>query len=351
MAENAFRETYVRAAGAVAFVAVINAEGDEGIGSAFHIGNGIFVTARHVVEGVTIKEIATTKSVHLSEEADGKSAPPRRLEIVDGPYFGPDQLDVAVFRVDLGAVPLPAITVSQHTDYSLGEDDLILSDILVVGYPPIPFTTVPVQVVTLAQINAVVRVRHSPALHFIGSAMARGGFSGGVALDQSGLALALVTESLGEIDMPVETGYMSLLSIETAVDLAAERFGFSAHGGYPGRYSGTLYAVKFSKPSDRPLSSFIYDASLFVYDDDRDVFVEINCGDEALLGKAVQTFSTVTPLNRHDVHDGSALYSPLENPSAELLLEAGEAVASLFEEAGYKRMASERSRWQLKPKL
>jgi hypothetical protein len=180
--------------------------------------------------------------------------------------------------------------------------------------------------------------------------MARGGFSGGVALDQSGLALALVTESLGHGDMPVETGYMSLLSIEPAVDLAAKRFGFSTHGGYPGRYSDTLYAVKFSNPSDRPLSSFIYDASLYVYDDDRDVFVEINCADEALLAEAVQTFNTITPLTRHDVDDGSVLYTPPENPSAELLLEAAEAVVSLFERAGYKKMASERSQWQLKPK-
>lgn len=348
--KGAFHETYVRAAGAVAFVAVVDANGDEGIGSAFHIGNGIFVTARHVLDGVTIKEIATTKSAHLTEESDGDTAPPRRLKIVDGPHFGPDGLDVAVFRVDLGFTPLPAITVSQHTDYSLGENDLVLSDILVIGYPPIPFTTVPSQVVTLGQINAVVRVRHSPVLHFIASAMARGGFSGGVALDQSGVALALVTESLGQGDMPVETGYMSLLSIEPAVDLAAEKFGYSTHGAYPGRYSDTLFAAKFLDPSGRSLSSFIYDASLYIYDDDHDVFVEINCEDEATLDEAVATLNAITPVTRHDVVDGSVLYTPVENPSAELLLEAGQAVAALIERSGYKMIAVERSRWQLKSK-
>lgn len=348
--KSAFQATYMRAAGAVAFVAIVDAKGDEGIGSAFHIGNGIFVTARHVIEGATIKEIATTKSAHLSEEAGGKTAPPHRLEIVDGPYFGPDGLDVAVFRVDLGDAPLPAITVSQHTDASLGENDLVLSDILVIGYPPIPFTTIPSQVVTLGQINAVVRVRHSPVLHFIASAMARGGFSGGAALDHSGTALALVTESLGHGDMPVETGYMSLLSIEPALDLAAEKFGFSTHGGYPGRYSDTLFAAKFSNPSSHSLSSFIYDASLYVYDDDHDLFVEINCADEPLLAEAVATYHAITPVKRVDVDDGSVLYIPEENPPAKLLLEAGEAVAALFERSGYKRMASERSQWQLKPK-
>jgi S1-C subfamily serine protease len=95
--KSAFQETYMRAAGAVAFVTIIDEKGDEGIGSAFHIGQGIFVTARHVIEGTTIKEIATTKSARLSEEADGIAAPPRRLEVVDGPFFGPDGLDVAVF--------------------------------------------------------------------------------------------------------------------------------------------------------------------------------------------------------------------------------------------------------------
>ncbi len=345
---NAFHDIYIRAAGAVAFVVIINAKGDEGIGTAFHIGNGIFVTARHVIDGVIIKEVATTKSAYLTEEAGGKVVPPRWLEIVDGPYFGPDGLDVAVFRVDLGDRPLPTITVSQHTDYELGENDLVLSDIVVIGYPPIPFTTIPIQVITLGQINAVVRVRHSPALHFIASAMARGGFSGGVALDRSGVALALVTESLGQGDMPVETGYMSLLSIEPVVDLAAEKFGFSTHGAYPGRYSDTLFAVKFSDPSSRLLSSFIYDASLYVYDDDHDVFVEINCGDDALLSEAIATFHAVTPLSPNIIY-GSVIHTPDKNPSAKLLLKAGEAVATLFERSGYKRIASERSQWQLRP--
>lgn len=345
--KSAFHQTYVRAAGALCFVAIVDKNGDDGIGSAFHIGEGIFVTARHVVDGVTIKEIATTKSARLADEGQGKEAAPRRLTMLDGPHFGPDGLDVAVFRVDLGKMPLPAIAVSQHTDYSLGENDLVLSDVLIVGYPPIPFTTVPTQVVSLGQINAVVRVRHSPALHFIASTMARGGFSGGVALDQSGMALALVTESLGEGGKPAESGYMSLLSIEPAVDLAASKYKFSAHGGYPGRYTDTLYAVRFSDPFSKSLNSLIYDASLYVHDDNRDVFIEIVCSDESLLAEAVAHFNNVTPLTRHDVVDGSVVYTPKYNPPPEILVQGGEAVADVFERAGYQRMASERSQWQL----
>lgn len=254
---------------------------------------------------------------------------------------------MAVFRCALDDLPLPAISVSQHTDYSIDENAVVLSDILVIGYPPIPFTTVPSQVVTVGQINAVVRVHHSPAIHFIASAMARGGFSGGVALDLSGMAIALVTESLGRYEAPVESGYMSLLSIASAVDLAAEAFGFSAHGGYPGRYSDTLLAARFCRSTDRPLSSFIFDASIYVYDDDHDLFIEINCADPALLAEAVNTYNTVTPIQRVDVEDGSVLYIPEENPPARLLLDAGEAVIALLSRSGYRLMDTERSQWQL----
>jgi hypothetical protein len=46
--KSGFHETYVRAAAAIAFIAVVDSKGDEAIGSAFHIGDGIFVTARHI---------------------------------------------------------------------------------------------------------------------------------------------------------------------------------------------------------------------------------------------------------------------------------------------------------------
>ena len=56
--ENA-RTLYEKYAEAVACVIVIMPDGTESVGSAFHIGEGTFITARHVVEGNRVISIGT----------------------------------------------------------------------------------------------------------------------------------------------------------------------------------------------------------------------------------------------------------------------------------------------------
>jgi hypothetical protein len=46
----------------------LQSNGDQGIGSAFHVGEGVFVTARHVVEGMTIRELGITESTYVRLE-------------------------------------------------------------------------------------------------------------------------------------------------------------------------------------------------------------------------------------------------------------------------------------------
>ncbi len=348
--KSPYHEIYLRAAGAVAFVAVETADGQPGLGSCFHIGDGIFITARHVVDDVTIKEIATTKSARLAEEAGGGTVAPRYLGIVDGPHYGDDDLDIAVFKVDLTGAALPKIAVSGHVEYDLDEHDLILSDLVIIGYPRVPMTTVPVQVATIGQINAVARLWHSRASRFIASTMARGGFSGGVALDRDGRAIALVTESLGEGGSLVETGYTSLLSISTAVDLAVEKYGFSVHGTGPGRYDREmLVGFRFQRPETQTLSSYAYDAEVFVYDDDRDVFVQFTCDSEEALEAAIAAFAAVAPLcPEEEGAPDKGIFLPAANPSARLLVAAAEAARDTLVAAGYKEFLAGRSKWQLK---
>src|SRR5450756_1397568 len=49
----------------MAYVAVKNADGGENIGSAFHVGEGVFVTARHVVDGLQIVDVKPTHMLRV----------------------------------------------------------------------------------------------------------------------------------------------------------------------------------------------------------------------------------------------------------------------------------------------
>jgi hypothetical protein len=51
-------------------------------------------------------------------------------------------------------------------------------------------------------------------VHFLLSAMPRGGFSGGVAISEFGFALGIITESLLSDNKPPELGFFAATSIE-----------------------------------------------------------------------------------------------------------------------------------------
>src|SRR5947209_4296142 len=122
------RQLFYEHASAMAYVAVEKPDGSHSIGSAFHVGEGVFVTSRHVVEGNIVREVRITESVGLStreyllregehnlieekiREYDkliaGPDGEPRLwrhylppLELASGPHFAREpHLDVAVFR-------------------------------------------------------------------------------------------------------------------------------------------------------------------------------------------------------------------------------------------------------------
>lgn len=60
------RILYHEHATAMVYVAVEQPDGTHAMGSAFHVGEGVFVTSRHVVEGNTIREIRVTESLGLT---------------------------------------------------------------------------------------------------------------------------------------------------------------------------------------------------------------------------------------------------------------------------------------------
>jgi hypothetical protein len=216
------RDLWTKYSPAMAYVAVTTHAGDESIGSAFHVGEGVFVTARHVVEGVTIREVATTETFRIPA-ADQSGTPPGAityiggrsrgpLNLVRGPFLHPDPgVDVAAFVVDYRE--LPAIPLGDHLDDWLGSE-FVLSSAIVMGYPPVPTSAYPALVSAGAEVNAVVDRYGTAHPHFVLSTMARGGFSGGVALSEFGFALGVITESLNRFGQPPEAGFLAALTVE-----------------------------------------------------------------------------------------------------------------------------------------
>ncbi|WP_110513756.1 S1 family peptidase [Herpetosiphon llansteffanensis] len=188
---------------AVVYIIVENSDKDQGIGTAFHIGSNVYITARHVIEN---KKIISIAHAHIFPWKEGKLRHP--------PFYHPDETaDIAALIVDDLEIDV-FIPLGSHLDDWINDDQFILAKILIMGYPPIPFSREPILCATEAEINAVVDRYNVKHPHFIVSAMARGGFSGGPCLIEWDFGLGLVTESLVHNDQPTELGYMAVLTVE-----------------------------------------------------------------------------------------------------------------------------------------
>jgi S1-C subfamily serine protease len=220
------RELYRLYGAAMVAIVATDKVGDERIGSAFHIGVGIFVTARHVVEGQAScrLELDRYRLMRLANDAsialNNADLSGFRVEAL----AHPDPLiDVAVFSVPQLAV-LPAIPLGAHLDDWIVDHEFVLAEVLVLGFPPIPLSARPVLVAARGQINAVVDLINTRHVHFVVSATPRGGFSGGVVLSVSNFALGVITKSLIKDYAPEELGYLTVLTVEPILEcLAAHR--------------------------------------------------------------------------------------------------------------------------------
>jgi hypothetical protein len=224
---------------AVAYVEVEHPSGDYGIGSAFHVGEGVFATARHVVEGKAIRKVGITETTYVRLE--GAEAKESRLTVSDsdgtwpahearnidlrvatGPLFHchPD-VDVAIFQVEQIDRYTPTVLLGGHLDDWLGESDLVLFEGIVLGYPPIPMTTRPSLIAARVEVAGQIDLRTTPHVHFLLSTMPRGGFSGGVAILEGGYALGMITQSLTQNELPTELGYMAAIGVEPIYECLA----------------------------------------------------------------------------------------------------------------------------------
>ena len=202
-------------ADAVLPVVSTNADGDEGIGTAFHIGEGVFVTARHVVEGMSDVHVILNAQSLPGDILRTRPNEFDRFErhAVSAHFHNDSTIDVAVFRIERYSF-LPAIPLGGHLDDWINDRDFLLNEVLVIGYPPIPFTFEPIQIATRGHVAGVADLRQAKHVHFVLSVMARGGFSGGVVFSEWNVALGIVTMSLLKDGLPEELGYLTVLSVE-----------------------------------------------------------------------------------------------------------------------------------------
>jgi trypsin-like peptidase len=233
------RKLYLEHATAMAYIDVEQQNGDRNIGSAFHVGGGVFVTARHVVEGNKIVEIKMTEpvGVRAAEMFPGLTKEQtdewdyaleermgfiplykywtEALELEHGPIYASDpQVDLAIFKVKNVHHAARFAKLGVHWDDWIYRYPWQLSEAIIFGYPPIPMTTEPYLVVAKAEVHTYVLLRHSPNVHFILSAMPRGGFSGGLAIHEDGFALGVITSGLSDGGKATELGFLAVLSIE-----------------------------------------------------------------------------------------------------------------------------------------
>ncbi|GAA4277563.1 S1 family peptidase [Aquimarina mytili] len=217
------REYYNSFGPAVAYVEIENKKGDIEIGTAYHVGEGVFVTARHVVDVRKIKKIGTVKNVMSGPEENGSytvTAFAGELNIVSGPFFHSDEnVDLACFMVD--RKDLPAIPLGGHLDDWLG-DEMVLHSTLILGYPRIPMSGGVNLFAAIAEVNTVVDKYTGGHPHFILSCMARGGFSGGVSINEYGFAMGVIVESLINDHAPAELGYFAVISVEPIYTMLSE---------------------------------------------------------------------------------------------------------------------------------
>jgi hypothetical protein len=224
------RQIFATYRNSVAYLTTVDPNGNEGIGSAFHVGDGVFITARHVVEDRLISKVGFDDDsvIYLLTDMAVKSASHcmPNITITNGPLFHSDpSVDIACFQLSI--TPNSFIPLGGHLDDFLSQYELVLYRTIAMGYPPIPLSDRPVLFASTGEVNALVDLymgtKHP---HFIISSMARGGYSGGPVIvaynednaDGGTALLGVVTQSLVTNGGAAETGYFAVLTVEPIYD-------------------------------------------------------------------------------------------------------------------------------------
>jgi S1-C subfamily serine protease len=216
----------------IAMIESLSHDEHPAVGTAFHIGDGYLVTARHVVEDRNIMSIIPA-SAYANVSLDSIEIMYPEDETVDLALIKSDfSLEYYMNRVSFWGDPkvhkVDHIQIGTHLDDWI-DDGLVLFDVVVFGYPRIPTSRSPQLVAVQGQVNAIIDpyIGSNHPL-FVISPTARGGFSGGPVLTKGGWLLGVMTSSLITDNSIPEVGFGAALSVEPLWHLLVERRVFPA---------------------------------------------------------------------------------------------------------------------------
>lgn len=253
----ALRELYLKYRPCIVRISVTSAAGDLHSGTGFHIGDGLIVTARHVMrETVRRPDIIGELDVEVDRTLVGiiREVDQQILTLTKAHYHSDIRVDLAVLETDFEVHPFRnasglkrvnrgrsvSIPIGSHVDDWIS-DQFILSKVLVMGYPAVPLADSPELFATEAEINALVQNVRVPHPYYVVSSTARGGFSGAPVISDTGTVIGIIVEALYGNFKPEETGFNAAITIEPLIRILVDR------GIRPSSIDNDIW-TKFLKP-------------------------------------------------------------------------------------------------------
>lgn len=233
---NGFLSIYDYFKNSVIPIVGVNAKGDQDIGTAYYIGDNLFVTAAHCITGLKKFKLSIKDEPIVLEE----------VWFADG--IDPDIYDLAIIKIG-GKVDLPPFMLDESS---------VLDSVLVMGYPPIPgfhavlvsekaaISTELQQLMTKTSTGQVVAVQTSymsKMEYFIINARVKGGNSGGPVINKSGKVVGTIFQLPMDSQGGSDGGRYDLMGFGVCLPSKYTQLLINNHIASIVRYDGEYYIL------------------------------------------------------------------------------------------------------------